>query len=125
MAFGNLCAVDQSFRLVARVLLWPESVLEGRVQASKRVNFVDVQGIRWGRRIRSQALQESEGEQSMERSQLVGRWNELKGKVKQRWGDLTDDEIAQTEGNIDELIGKIQQKYGGTKEEIRRQLEEM
>lgn len=61
----------------------------------------------------------------MESSQLTGRWNELKGKVKQKWGELTDDDIAQSEGNIDVLIGKIQQKYGGTKEEIRRQLEKM
>ncbi|MBI2954336.1 MAG: CsbD family protein [Chloroflexi bacterium] len=54
-----------------------------------------------------------------------GRWNELKGKVRQRWGELTDDEIAQTQGNLDQLVGRIQQKYGGTKEEIRRQLESM
>ncbi len=39
-----------------------------------------------------------------------GRWNELKGKVRQRWGELTDDEIAQTQGNLDQLVGRIQQK---------------
>ena len=52
-----------------------------------------------------------------------GRWTEMKGKVKERWGQLTDDEITQTQGNLDQLAGKIQQKYGGTKEDIRRQLE--
>lgn len=54
-----------------------------------------------------------------------GRWNELKGKVKQQYGRLTDDEITQTQGNVDQLIGKIQQKYGGSKEDIRRQLEQI
>ncbi|MGQ9674472.1 MAG: CsbD family protein [Chloroflexota bacterium] len=54
-----------------------------------------------------------------------GRWTEMKGKVKERWGQLTDDEITQTQGNLDQLAGKIQQKYGGTKEDIRRQLESM
>ncbi|MHB1414456.1 MAG: CsbD family protein [Chloroflexota bacterium] len=54
-----------------------------------------------------------------------GRWNEMKGKVKQRWGELTDDDIAKGEGNRDELVGKIQQKYGGNKEEISRQLNDL
>lgn len=54
-----------------------------------------------------------------------GRWTEMKGKVKERWGQLTDDEITETQGNLDQLAGKIQQKYGGTKEDIRRQLESM
>ncbi len=54
-----------------------------------------------------------------------GRWNQVKGKIKQQWGKLTDDEIAETQGNTDELVGKIQQKYGGTKEEIRQRLNEL
>lgn len=61
----------------------------------------------------------------MNQEQIAGRWNEVKGKVKQKWGKLTDDELARTEGRIDELTGKIQQKYGGTKEDIRRQLHQL
>ncbi len=61
----------------------------------------------------------------MDRFQMVGQLNQLKGKIKERWGELTDDDIMQTQGNIDQLIGKIQEKYGGTTEEIRRELEEM
>lgn len=61
----------------------------------------------------------------MNRDQIEGKWKELRGKVKQQWGDLTDDEIAQAEGNRDELAGKIQQKYGGSKEDIRRKLDEL
>lgn len=59
----------------------------------------------------------------MNRDQLQGQWKQLMGKIKQEWGDLTDDEIAQAEGNRDVLIGKIQAKYGGTKEEISRKLD--
>ncbi|HEX2988653.1 MAG TPA: CsbD family protein [Chloroflexota bacterium] len=61
----------------------------------------------------------------MDRFQAVGQWNQLKGKIKERWGELTDDDIMQTQGNIDQLIGKIQEKYGGTTEEIRQEIEEM
>ncbi len=59
------------------------------------------------------------------REMWEGRWSQIKGKVKERWGMLTDDDIAQSQGNLDQLIGKIQEKYGGTKEEIRRQLESL
>lgn len=61
----------------------------------------------------------------MQREQIMGRWNELKGKIKERWGELTDDEIMQAQGNIDQLVGRIQQKYGGSREDIRRQIEQM
>lgn len=47
-----------------------------------------------------------------------GRWNELKGKVKQAYGDLTDDDLLMAEGKEDELLGRIQKKSGKTKEEV-------
>jgi uncharacterized protein YjbJ (UPF0337 family) len=65
------------------------------------------------------------GRETMNRDQIEGKWKQLTGKVKEQWGDLTDDEIAQAEGNRDQLAGKIQEKYGGSKEEIRRRLDEM
>lgn len=61
----------------------------------------------------------------MNRMEMGGWWNEMKGKVKQRWGELTDDDFAQTEGKLEELAGRIQRKYGGAIEDIRRQLEGM
>ncbi len=61
----------------------------------------------------------------MNRMEMGGWWNEMKGKVKQRWGELTDDDFTQTEGKLDELAGRIQRKYGGNIEDIRRQLEGM
>lgn len=47
-----------------------------------------------------------------------GRWNEIKGKVKQEYADLTDDDLLYAEGKEDELLGKLQKKTGKTKEEV-------
>jgi uncharacterized protein YjbJ (UPF0337 family) len=52
---------------------------------------------------------------------LKGKWKQLKGKVKEQWGDLTDDEIDMVEGRKDILIGKLQERYGMSKAEASRQ----
>ena len=49
---------------------------------------------------------------------IKGNWNELKGKAKQEYGDLTDDDVTYVEGQEDELIGRLQQALGKTKDEI-------
>lgn len=49
---------------------------------------------------------------------LKGTWNELKGKVKQQWGELTDDDLTYAEGKEDEMVGKIQKKTGKTRDEV-------
>jgi len=56
--------------------------------------------------------------------QIEGRWNQLKGAVKQRWGKLTDDDLDVIAGKKDELLGKLQEKYGITKEQAEKQLEQ-
>ena len=55
----------------------------------------------------------------MDRLRLKGNWNELKGRAKQEWADLTDDDLLYVEGKEDELLGRIQQKTGRTKDEVR------
>ena len=50
--------------------------------------------------------------------EIKGKWNELKGKLKQEYGDLTDDDLTYEEGKEDEMWGKLQQKIGKTKKEI-------
>ena len=57
--------------------------------------------------------------------QVKGRWTEMRGQIKQKWGDLTDDELDQIDGRRDELVGKLQQKYGLAKEEAERQADEV
>ena len=47
---------------------------------------------------------------------LKGKWKEIKGGVKEKWGKLTDDDLAVVEGNKDKLLGILQQKYGYAKD---------
>ncbi|MCD8539104.1 MAG: CsbD family protein [Leadbetterella sp.] len=54
---------------------------------------------------------------------LKGNWNQVKGMLKQRWANLTDDDLLYEEGREDELIGKIQKRTGETKEQINRFIE--
>jgi uncharacterized protein YjbJ (UPF0337 family) len=51
---------------------------------------------------------------------MKGNWNTIKGKLKQKYGQLTDNDLTYVEGKEDELIGAIQKKVGSTKEEIQR-----
>jgi len=57
--------------------------------------------------------------------QIKGSWNELKGKLKQKYGQLTDDDLAFAEGKEDELLGRLQKKLGKSKEELRAEIERM
>lgn len=50
---------------------------------------------------------------------LKGNWNVVKGKLKQNYADLTDDDLTYTEGQEDELLGRIQRKTGKAKNEIK------
>ncbi|HNP07604.1 MAG TPA: CsbD family protein [Cyclobacteriaceae bacterium] len=54
--------------------------------------------------------------------ELKGNWNEVKGKLKQKYGQLTDDDLNFAEGKEEELIGRIQKKLGKTKDEIKKEI---
>jgi uncharacterized protein YjbJ (UPF0337 family) len=54
----------------------------------------------------------------MDKLEWQGRWNEIKGKVKQAYGDLTDDDLKHEEGKDDELLGRIQEKTGKGRDEL-------
>jgi uncharacterized protein YjbJ (UPF0337 family) len=58
----------------------------------------------------------------MNKSTLTGEWNELKGQVKEKWGELTDDDIDRIEGQRDQLVGVIQQRYGRARDEAEREV---
>ncbi len=58
----------------------------------------------------------------MNTESLKGKWNEMKGKLKQKYADLTDDDLLYVEGKEEELYGKLQQKLGKTKEEVEKEL---
>lgn len=59
----------------------------------------------------------------MNKDQFAGRWRQIRGLVKNKWGQLTDDELDQIEGNYEMLLGRIQEKYGTTRTEIEKELE--
>lgn len=54
---------------------------------------------------------------------LEGKWKQLKGKVQQEWGDLTNDEVDQIQGKREELVGLIQEKYGRSRLEAEREVD--
>ncbi|PJD94270.1 MAG: general stress protein CsbD [Legionella sp.] len=53
-----------------------------------------------------------------------GKWEEIKGKVKQAWGALTDDDLKQIEGNQQEIFGKLQKHYGYNKDEAEKAIKD-
>lgn len=50
---------------------------------------------------------------------IKGNWNQIKGSLKKKFGELTDDDLTYVEGQEDQLLGKIQKKTGKTKEEVK------
>ncbi len=60
----------------------------------------------------------------MNRDRLEGNWKQLKGRVRSRWGEITDDEVQQLEGNYEELQGVIQERYGYTRERAEQELDD-
>ena len=54
----------------------------------------------------------------MNTTEIKGNWNSIKGKLKQKYAKLTDDDLLLAEGKEDELIGRLQDKLGKTKEEV-------
>ena len=54
----------------------------------------------------------------MDKLELKGKWNEIKGKIKQSYADLSDDDLTYQEGKEDELYGRLQQKTGKSKDEV-------
>jgi len=60
----------------------------------------------------------------MNKDELKGKWKQFTGSVKERWGELTDDDVDQAQGEYDQLVGKIQERYGIEKEKAEEQVED-
>ena len=56
---------------------------------------------------------------------LKGNWNELKGKLKQKYGQLTDDDLTFAEGKEEEMLGRLQQRLGKSKEDVRKEIADL
>ena len=57
-------------------------------------------------------------------ARIEGNWKQFTGAAKERWGELTDDDMDQVEGNYDQLVGKVQEGYGVTRAEASEQVDE-
>lgn len=60
----------------------------------------------------------------MNEDRIKGQWKQLTGKLKEKWGKLTDDDLKVAEGNSEYLAGKLQERYGIAKDEAKKQIDE-
>lgn len=60
----------------------------------------------------------------MNQDQMEGKWKQYKGKVKEQWGKLTDDDLDVISGKRDQLVGKVQERYGIAREEAEKEVSE-
>jgi uncharacterized protein YjbJ (UPF0337 family) len=60
----------------------------------------------------------------MNQDTLKGQWTQVKGRIREQWGKLTDDDLDQIQGRAEQLVGKLQERYGIAREEAERQLSE-
>jgi uncharacterized protein YjbJ (UPF0337 family) len=60
----------------------------------------------------------------MDSDRMKGKWKQLKGEIKRKWGQVTDDDLLEAEGNMDKLAGKIQERTGEQRDAIRSWLDE-
>jgi len=88
---------------------------------------------RWNHRARASALSREASDSrsacevliAMNKLQFKGGWNEVKGKLKQKYGQLTDNDLTFAEGKDEELLGRLQTKIGKSKEELRKEVESL
>jgi uncharacterized protein YjbJ (UPF0337 family) len=60
----------------------------------------------------------------MNNDQIKGKWNQIKGEFKQKYGNLTDNDVTYAEGKFDEMLGRLQERTGKRKAELKREIEE-
>ncbi|HET8885680.1 MAG TPA: CsbD family protein [Salinimicrobium sp.] len=56
---------------------------------------------------------------------IEGKWKQVKGQFKQKYGDLTDDDMTYSEGKFDEMLGRLQEKTGRTKEDLKDEIDRL
>jgi uncharacterized protein YjbJ (UPF0337 family) len=62
-------------------------------------------------------------EVEMNEDTLKGQWTQLKGRILEKWGQLTDDDLDQVQGRAEQLVGRIQERYGVARDEAKRQVD--
>ena len=59
----------------------------------------------------------------MDHDRIAGNWKQVRGKVKEKWGKLTDDDLDVIDGQVDQLLGKLQERYGLQKDAAKREFD--
>ena len=59
----------------------------------------------------------------MNSDQFEGKWKQIKGEFKKKYGEITNDEYTEAEGNFDKLAGKVQERYGKSKEDLKNEID--
>jgi uncharacterized protein YjbJ (UPF0337 family) len=90
------------------------SSAHGLRQPSRHVSVVEADKDE----IRFHAPFTGKGHAMISQQELTGGWTQLKGKIKERWGQLTDNDLSQAEGNVEQLVGMIQRKTGTARRDI-------
>jgi uncharacterized protein YjbJ (UPF0337 family) len=75
-------------------------------------------------RTTKESSQQFNWEVHMNWDQIEGKWKEMKGQLREKWGNLTDDDLEMIAGRRDQLIGRLQIRYGFAKEEAAKQVDE-
>jgi uncharacterized protein YjbJ (UPF0337 family) len=60
----------------------------------------------------------------MNKDILKGKWTQLKGTLRSKWGKLTDDDVVEIQGDTEKMIGKLQERYGYAREKAEKELDE-
>jgi uncharacterized protein YjbJ (UPF0337 family) len=74
--------------------------------------------------LKGQATFTVQGERKMDWNRVEGNWKQMKGKIKEKWGNLTDDDLTSINGKRDQLEGKIQERYGLQKDKVRKDVDD-
>jgi uncharacterized protein YjbJ (UPF0337 family) len=69
-------------------------------------------------------IESNAGGHGMDWNRVEGNWKQVKGKVKEKWGKLTDDDLDVVAGHRDQLEGKIQERYGIAKDQVRKDIDD-
>ena len=59
----------------------------------------------------------------MNSDQFEGKWKQIKGEFKKKYGEITNDEYTEAEGNFDKLAGKVQERYGKSKKDLKNEID--
>jgi len=81
-------------------------------------------GLQYSQAGRGSLSSDQSVEEVMDWNRVAGSWKQLEGKVKAKWGLLTDDDLMTIKGSRELLVGRIQERYGIAKDEARKQIDE-